>query len=511
MPFSPGTHIGPYEILDLAGTGGMGEVYRAHDTRLGRTVALKFVLDEAAGEPRTQERFEREARAIAALNHPHICAIYDVGRHEGRDFLVIEFLDGETLEHRLKRGPLGATELLSAATAIAEALAAAHRAGVTHRDLKPANVMLTRAGVKLLDFGIASRRPLLAADSGRSEHDLTTVLGTLEGSLVGTIPYMAPEQVEGRAVDGRTDIFAFGSLMYEMATGQRAFGGGSPAAQIAAILSDSRPRLPETIAMPLAGRIISGCLARDPDDRWQHMDDVRRVLKWAGDPTPDSRTVATSSPWTSWPLHVTWAAVLVAAVALVWILGRANQPQAPPPNPQPVIVLMDSPLPGRVYDPRTAAAGGTNADDVTDALRDLPVAIRKENTSPLWHREEQVATENPDLIVAHLSCLYDQRVAGTQKEIDEHLFDQAENRLLLFFAYLAARNPRTSFIVYSRGQFVERGEANWVAENETRLTVLRGRLHAFTVPGGVQGATFRDPATAKLLRARVTSVLGLAQ
>jgi hypothetical protein len=173
-----------------------------------------------------------------------------------------------------------------------------------------------------------------------------------------------------------------------------------------------------------------------------------------------------------------------------------------------VIVLMDSPLQGRVYDPRTSAAGGTNADDVTDVLRGLPVGIRKENTSPLWHREEQVVAENPDLIISHLSCLFDERVSS-DKEVYEHLFDMAQNRLLVFFAYVAAANPRTRFIVYSRGRIVRAGgEAAWVAHWEGRLPALRGRLHAFSMPGG-DVATFRDPATGQLLRGRVIEVLGL--
>ena len=173
---------------------------------------------------------------------------------------------------------------------------------------------------------------------------------------------------------------------------------------------------------------------------------------------------------------------------------------------------MDSPLPGRVYDPRTAAEGGTNADDVTDALRDLPVAIRKENTSAAWHREEQVVDENPDLIVGHLSCLFDSRVGGDQMPVQEHLFDVAENRLLVFLAYVAARNPRTQFIIYSRNRFEATGAGDeWVALQEARLPVLQDRLHTFHVPGGTANATFRNPETAKLLRARVADVIGMRE
>jgi serine/threonine protein kinase len=272
----------------------MGEVFRARDTRLGRTVALKLTAGPDSDDPQHRLRLEREARAIAALNHPHICAIHDVGRDDGRDYLVMEYIEGETLERRLERGRLPMTELLRAATEIASALDAAHRAGITHRDLKPANVMLTRGGVKLLDFGVARQRPI--AD-GSGTDQVTTVLATTDGALVGTLPYMAPEQLEGRAVDGRTDIFAFGAVLFEMATGQRAFAGTSAAGLAAAILGESRPRLPEATGLPPAlGRVISTCLARDSDDRFQNAGDLLRALKWIGEDAADTRTAARDRP-----------------------------------------------------------------------------------------------------------------------------------------------------------------------------------------------------------------------
>jgi len=506
MPLAPGTRLGSHEIVALIGAGGMGEVYRARDTRLGRTVALKLTAASDAYGPEHRLRLEREARAIAALNHPHICTIHDVGREDGRDFLVMEYVEGETLERRLARGPLPLAELLRAATEIASALDAAHRAGITHRDLKPANVMLTRGGVKLLDFGVAKLRPI-ADGPGRDQ--ATTVLATVEGALVGTVPYMAPEQLEGRAIDARTDIFAFGALLFEMATARRAFAGTSAAGLAAAILGESRPRLPESAGLPPAlGRLISICLARDADERWQHAGDLMHALRWIADDAGDGRTAAGVAPSRPWIVHAAWAAALAAAVAILWFAGPRRS-LAPPLNPQPVIVLMDSPLPGRVYDPRTFAAGGTNADDVTDVLRDLPLGLRKENTSPAWHREQQVIAENPDLIISHLSCLFDARVSS-DKEVYEQLFDMAQNRLLVFFAYVAAANPRTQFILYSRGQIAQAGgEAAWVTNWEARLPVLRGRLHAFSMPGGEAAATFRDPATGQLLRKRVMEVLRL--
>ena len=367
--------------------------------------------------------------------------------------------------------------------------------------------MLTRGGVKLLDFGVAKHRPI--ADGSGTDH-VTTGLATVEGALVGTVPYMAPEQLEGRTIDGRTDIFAFGAVLFEMATAQRAFAGTSAAGLAAAILGESRPRLPESAGLPPAlGRLISTCLARDPDERWQHAGDLRHALKWIGEDAGAVRTAAGVASPRRWIVHAAWAAALVAAVAILWFAGPRRS-LVPPPNPQPVIVLMDSPLPGRVYDPRTFAAGGTNADDVTDVLRELPVGLRKENTGPPWHREEQVIAENPDLIISHLSCLFDQRVSS-DAQIYEHLFDGAQNRLLVFFAYVAAANPRTRFIVYSRGRIVQAGgEAAWVAYWEGRLPALRGRLHAFSMPGG-DAATFRDPATGQLLRKRVVEVLRLGR
>ena len=513
MPLTAGTKLGPYEILELAGAGGMGEVYKARDTRLHRIVALKLASDRLGDDPQLRARFQREARAVAALNHPHICAVHDVASADGHDFIVMEFLDGETLEQRLRRGRLPLPELFEVAVAIADAMAAAHREGIIHRDLKPSNVMLTRGGPKLLDFGIAKRRDIFRSGSTPAEIDATgTSAATLEGTLIGTAPYMAPEQLEGRPVDVRTDIFAFGSLLFEMATGKRAFQGTSTAALVAAILAESRPQAAEAHpGLPRRlDRIISACLARNPDDRWQSATDLLRELRWGKEDLKETPGEAAAPlGFAKWRVHAAWAAVLVAVAAGLWLFPRAAPGDRLAPNPQPVIVLMDSPLPGRVYDPRTEAEGMTNADDVTDGLRDLPVSISKENTSAVWHREEQVIGENPDLIVSHLSCLLDARVGADQPAVSEHLAELSFNRLLGFFAYVAARNPRTHFIVYSRGVFQRHGgEPQWVAIQEARWPVLRNRLHAFIVPGG-QNASFRQPQTVQLLRARVTQVLGL--
>ena len=508
MSLSSGTRLGPYEVLDLAGAGGMGEVYRARDVRLGRIVAIKTVAAPRSDDPEARARLSREARAIAALNHPHICAIHDVLEADAQTFLVMEFVEGETLAQRLARGPLPIPELLAVAVQTADALAAAHQRDIVHRDLKPSNIMLTRAGVKLLDFGIAKQNKLATAAS--PSDPATTELHTAPGQFVGTAPYMAPEQLEGRQVDARADIFAFGAVLFEMASGRRAFDGPSPAAAIAAILSDTRPEMPGRLPASLQ-RIVSACLERDPLRRWQNASDLLLALRWAQSDLAQGTgaAAAVSARPRRALVHIGWGVALLSAAALAWWVAARAPASSPPPNPVPVIVLMDSPLPGRVYDPRTAAAGGTNADDLTDVLRDLPVATRKENTSAAWHREEQVVAENPDLIVSHLSCLFDARAAGAPDSgVYEHVFRQAEERLLLFFAYVAARNPRTRFIVYSRSEFQRRGgEQGWVREQEARFPALRGRLDAFIVPGGVGSATFRDPETARLVRDRVTRVL----
>src|SRR4051794_30682368 len=267
----------------------MGEVYRAVDTRVSRTVAVKVLPPEAAAQADRRQRFEREATAVARLNHPHICTLYDVGRQDDLEFLVMEYLDGETLAARLARGPLPLGEALKHAAALAQALARAHREGITHRDIKPSNVMLTEGGVKLLDFGLAKLRdpstpPGQAAPKPRWPLDdqSTGVAVSPEGTLVGTIAYMSPEQLEGGIVDARTDIYALGLIVYEMVTGQRAFAKGSQAGLIAAILTEDPPSMtalqPRTPAA--VERIILTALAKDPNKRWQSASDLARELSW---------------------------------------------------------------------------------------------------------------------------------------------------------------------------------------------------------------------------------------
>ena len=277
MALLPGSRLGPYEIATPLGAGGMGEVYRARDTRLGRDVAIKILPAQYAADPEWRRRLDREARAVSSLSHPHVCPLFDVGHQDGVDFLVMEYLEGETLAARLQRGALPADHVLRYGAEVASALAAAHRQGVVHRDLKPGNVMLTRSGARLLDFGLA--KPT-AANVAPIEVTASAPI-TARGTLVGTYPYMSPEQVEGREVDARSDIFSLGAVLYEMATGTRAFDGQTTASLIAAILERQPPSIAsrQPLAPAALDDIVRGCLAKDPEDRWQSAHDVKLQLE----------------------------------------------------------------------------------------------------------------------------------------------------------------------------------------------------------------------------------------
>jgi len=283
MTIASGTKLGPYEILSAIGAGGMGEVYKARDTRLDRIVAIKVLPAHLADRAELRERFDREAKTIASLNHPHICTLHDTGHQDGIDYLVMEYLEGETLAQRLAKGALPIQQVLQYAIEIADALDKAHRKGVTHRDLKPGNIMLTKSGTKLLDFGLAKLKQE-AAPANVSLSDLSTAKDplTAQGTLLGTMQYMAPEQVESKEVDGRTDIFAFGAVLYEMATGKRAFEGKTQASLIAKILEADPPPISslQPMTRPALDRVVKRCLAKDPDDRWQTARDLEVELKW---------------------------------------------------------------------------------------------------------------------------------------------------------------------------------------------------------------------------------------
>jgi TolB-like protein len=272
-----GTKLGPYEIVASVGAGGMGEVYRAVDERLGRTVAIKILFAQSPGSADLKERFDREARAISKLNHPNICVLYDIGHQDGIDYLVMEYLDGETLADALLRGPLPLPQVLRVGAEIANALDRAHRDGIVHRDLKPGNIMLTRSGAKVLDFGLAKETPaILGPNDATARMQLTA-----EGTIVGTLQYMAPEQLEARPADARTDLFALGTILYEMATGHPAFEGASPASIIAAIMSRDPEPMSARAAMtpPALDQLVRRCLAKRKDDRLQSAHDLAIALQ----------------------------------------------------------------------------------------------------------------------------------------------------------------------------------------------------------------------------------------
>jgi Tol biopolymer transport system component len=331
MTVVAGSRLGPYEILSRLGAGGMGEVWKARDTRLERTVAVKVLPEHLSSSPEVRQRFEREAKTISQLSHPHICALHDVGSQDGVEYLVMEYLEGDTLVDRLARGPLPLEQTLRCGIEIADALDKAHRQGIVHRDLKPGNVMLTKSGVKLLDFGLAKVMKPAPAPSGLT--GLQTVAGgaplTQEGSILGTFQYMAPEQLEGREADVRSDIFAFGAVLYEMATGRKAFAGTSQASLITAIMS-SEPA-PISTVQPLAppglDRVVRTCLAKDPEDRWQSAGDLGRELRWiaegsrAGTAAPAPADKRGRRGWIAWAVA---GAALFAALFLANDLRRVR-------------------------------------------------------------------------------------------------------------------------------------------------------------------------------------------
>jgi Tol biopolymer transport system component len=332
MPLSSGTKLGPYEILSPIGAGGMGEVYRARDTRLEREVAVKVLPGHLSEHPELRQRLDREARVISGLSHPHICTLFDVGHENGIDFLVMEFLEGETLARRLEAGPLPPEEALRIGIQVATALDRAHRTGVVHRDLKPGNVMLTRSGVKLLDFGLAKMADTAAVPAGSALSQGATEAApsgeplTERGTVLGTFQYMAPEQLEGEEADARSDLFALGTILYEMATGRKAFEGSSQASLVAAILKEQPRAISEVqpLAPPALDRLVRACLAKDPEDRIQTAHDAKLQLQWiaeggsqAGVPRP---VAARRRKWSlaAWGLAGLFAATSVALGVIVF-------------------------------------------------------------------------------------------------------------------------------------------------------------------------------------------------
>ncbi|MEO5616253.1 MAG: protein kinase, partial [Candidatus Eisenbacteria bacterium] len=339
MPLDNGTRLGPYEIIAPLGAGGMGEVYRARDSRLGRDVAVKVLPRHLSATPEVRSRFEREAKTVSQLNHPNICSLFDVGREGETDFLVMELVEGGTLADRLEKGPLATAEVLKLGGQIAEALDRAHRAGVIHRDLKPGNVMLTRAGAKLMDFGLARVTGLSgpAGGSGVSVAALTrspTIAQplTAEGTLVGTFQYMAPEQLEGKEADARTDLWSLGCVLYEMATGRRAFAGASQASLISSIMKDEPSPIAQLAPLAPQGldRVVRACLVKDPDERIQTAHDVRLQIDWLREAGSSASTVAPALParrGVAQPILLALAALALVAAGVVG--GRWLGPSDP--------------------------------------------------------------------------------------------------------------------------------------------------------------------------------------
>src|SRR6266404_2567602 len=333
MPLAPGTKLGPYEIVAPLGAGGMGEVYRARDTRLERTVAIKILPPHLSGDATLRQRFEREAKAISSLNHPHICVLHDVGRQDGMDFLVMEYLEGETLAKRLEKGPLPLAQALQFGIQIADALDKAHRQGIIHRDLKSGNIMLTKSGAKLMDFGLAkpttaslgatapsSGSPLTLSPTTMSMATLPSSPAPLteQGTILGTFLYMAPELFQGQQADVRSDIFSFGCVLYEMVAGKRPFAGKSQLSIIAAIL-EKDPE-PITSLQPLTPaaleHVVLRCLTKDPDERWQTARDLARELKWIAEGV---RVAKVSEPAPRYRERFAWGLAALCMALLIWL------------------------------------------------------------------------------------------------------------------------------------------------------------------------------------------------
>ncbi len=400
MALTSGTRLGPYEILTPLGAGGMGEVYRARDTRLDRTVAIKILPPHLSEDPILRQRFEREARAISSLNHPHICLLYDVGKQDGTQFLVMECVEGETLAKRLEKGPLPLEQALKYGMQIADALDKAHRSNVVHRDLKPGNIMLTGSGAKLLDFGLAKAAPPLTAGETLTAAATRTTPVTQQGTIVGTFQYMSPEQVEGKEVDARSDIFSFGSVLYEMVTGQRAFPGKSQLSVASAILEkDPEPiSTLQPLTPPALDRTIRVCLAKDPEERWQTARDLLLELKWiaGGGSQIGLRSEGTPRSRSYNRLSWTLVAVLSLSVLVLLVISR----QRVPANAAPMRFFIHPPENSYINTEGRAAvspdgrhvtfvAPGSNGKDVLwvrsfDSLAAPPLAGTERALFPFW-------------------------------------------------------------------------------------------------------------------------------
>jgi Tol biopolymer transport system component len=414
MALNAGTRLGPYEVQSPLGAGGMGEVYKAKDTRLERTVAVKVLPPHLSSSPEVRQRFEREAKTISQLSHPHICALHDVGREGDVEYLVMEYLEGETLSQRLARGPLPLEQTLRYGQEIADALDKAHRQGIVHRDLKPANVMLTKTGVKLLDFGLA--KAMAPAGEKGSLTSLPTQQGlTQEGTILGTFQYMAPEQLEGREADARTDVFALGATLYEMATGRKAFSAASQASLITAIMSSDPPAISSVQPMspPALDRVVRKCLAKDPEDRWQSAADLGSELRWIA----EGSSAGVASPVTASrrrrSLRLSWiiAGVFGATAAVLGVLVARREAA-------PLRIIRSSILPPEGTELVSTHLNAGPVEVSPDGSRIVFTARKGEGANLLWVRDLAEPAARP--------------LAGTEGA--ERPFWSPDSRFIGFFA-----------------------------------------------------------------------------
>ena len=382
MPLEAGARLGPYEILTPIGAGGMGEVYKARDTRLERDVAVKILRTGGAAPDEMRQRFVREAKAISQLSHPHICALYDVGSQDGTDYLVMEHLEGETLASRLAKGPMTLAQMLPVGMQIADALDRAHRHGIVHRDLKPGNVMLTKTGVKLLDFGLAkSLAPPAALSSVTSLPTAATPEHLTErGTILGTFQYMAPEQLEGGEADARSDIFALGAVLYEMATGRKAFDGKSQASVIGSILKEDPPPVSTIAPMspPALDRVIATCLSKDPENRFQTAHDVKLQLQWIAEGGSQVGLPAPVAARRKTRERLAWAVAGAAALAAL-ALGVGFVRRAPAPLKTTRFEIAMPEGIATIDSPRVSPDGRTVAFNATDTTGKARIWVRPLN------------------------------------------------------------------------------------------------------------------------------------
>jgi serine/threonine protein kinase len=471
-----GRTFGSYDVQALIAAGGMGEVYRALDTRLNRTVAIKTLPEHLSNDPDRRERFDREARIVSSLNHPHICTLHDVGTHDNIHYLVMEHIDGETLQQRLERGPLPLARALEYSIQIVDALDKAHRRGITHRDLKPGNVMLTTSGVKLLDFGLATRRtPAVAVAFDDLAHDGSKGL-TAEGTIMGTLQYISPEQLEGKPADGRADIFAFGTLAYEMITGRAAFQAANQAQLAGAILKDDPQPIVDLVpgVSSRLAQTLSRCLAKDPDDRWQSASDLLFELRAIADPLPVADTRDSQRRWP--PRHVeraVWAAALLACVAVTvfWAGNRDARPRDPTPGTPPIRYTL-SPAEGMaIY-----SGFGLPFALSPDGRQIVYSSARADGTEQLWLRSLYSQLEQP--------------IPGTEGANTP--FWSPDSQWIGFFAANSLKKVRVSSgLTQVVATNVEtRGGAAWNADDVIVFTKGPGGLSRVSAHGGpVSAAT----------------------